>query len=113
MINIWWNREEVESSLEGNVAELISALIDAEVLQSFNWHEKSVNEMLESLIYRCGRSPVPPEDHGPMDQLRENTKILFTIILDDSPLDPILEHNIVDQVLVDILRQPKAWLKLK
>ena len=70
-----------EKALSDSIRELLSLLVDEATLAAFGWPDETVDKLLEAVIRRCGHSPAPLEDYSPIDRLRENAKLLFTVIM--------------------------------
>ncbi|XP_035211792.1 zinc finger protein 37-like isoform X1 [Stegodyphus dumicola] len=97
-----------EKDLTDNIRELLYLLIDEPTLIGFGWPNKPVDEVLELVIQRCGHSPVSRDNYTYMDRLRENAKLLFTVVIDDNAVKTLLNNQTVDEVILHVLRLAKT-----
>uniref|UniRef100_T1JG23 C2H2-type domain-containing protein n=1 Tax=Strigamia maritima TaxID=126957 RepID=T1JG23_STRMM len=97
-----------EAQLAESIRELLSLLVDEPTLRGFGWPDKPIDQLLEAVIRRCGHTPVNPEDYTFMDRLRENSKLLFTVVIDDNAVRTLLNNQTVDEVILHVLRLAKA-----
>ncbi|KAG8224746.1 Suppressor of Hairy wing [Ladona fulva] len=98
-----------ESALADSVRELLTLLVDDATLRAFGWPDAPVDKLLEAVIRRCGHQPASPEDYSrPSDRLRENAKLLFTVVIDDSAVKTLLNNQTVDEVILHVLRLAKS-----
>lgn len=97
-----------EKDLTDNIKELLYLLIDEPTLVGFGWPHKPVDEVLELVIQRCGHTPVPRENYEYLDRLRENAKLLFTVVIDDNAVKTLLNNQTVDEVILHVLRLAKT-----
>ena len=109
-----------EDVLLDNLAELLTLLVDEETLKSFGWPDESVEKLLEAVIRRCGHEPVKPSPPPSLqdddnynvtvqsDHLRENAKLLFTVVIDDVSIKSLLDDWSVDQVVAHVLNLAKS-----
>jgi len=97
-----------EEKLEESIKELLSLLVDEPTLKSFGWPDTAVDELLESVIKRCGHAPVDHNDYAYHDRLRENSKLLFTVVIDDAAVKTLLNNQTVDEVILHVLRLARA-----
>ena len=97
-----------EAQLCDSINELLSLLVDEPTLKGFGWPKTPVDELLESVIKRCGHTPVPTEDYSYHDRLRENSKLLFTVVIDDTAVKTLLNNQTVDEVILHVLRLAKS-----
>ncbi|CAH0394205.1 unnamed protein product [Bemisia tabaci] len=93
-----------EPTLADSVRELLYLLVDETTLKAFGWPDTPVDRLLESVIRRCGHEPVIDEDIAYTDRLRENAKLLFTVVIDDSAVKLLLNNQSVDEVILHVLR---------
>ncbi|KAJ9597229.1 hypothetical protein L9F63_011903, partial [Diploptera punctata] len=94
-----------ESALADSVRELLLLLVDEATLKAFGWPTAPVDKLLEAVIRRCGHQPVGAGDDLPYtDRLRENAKLLFTVVIDDSAVKTLLNNQTVDEVILHVLR---------
>ena len=98
-----------ESALADSVKELLTLLVDEATLKAFGWPTAPVDRLLEAVIRRCGHQPVGAGDDLPYtDRLRENAKLLFTVVIDDSAVKTLLNNQTVDEVILHVLRLAKS-----
>lgn len=97
-----------KQSLSESIKELLSLLVDEATLRAFGWPDKAIDELLEAVIRRCGHTPVNPADYSFMDRLRENCKLLFTVVIDDNAVKTLLNNHTVDEVILHVLRLAKT-----
>jgi hypothetical protein len=69
-----------------------------------------VDRLLEAVIRRCGHQPVGAGDDLPYTDhhLRENAKLLFPVVSDDSAVKTLLNNQIVDEVILHVLHVAKS-----
>ncbi|XP_064472341.1 zinc finger protein 260-like [Ornithodoros turicata] len=97
-----------EQALCESIRELLGLLVDEPTLKGFGYPDRPVDELLEAVIRRCGHSPASPDDYGYMDRLRENSKLLFTVVIDDNAVKTLLNNQTVDEVILHVLRLAKT-----
>ncbi|XP_059474666.1 zinc finger protein 436 isoform X1 [Neocloeon triangulifer] len=97
-----------EKALSDSIRELLSLLVDEATLAAFGWPDETVDKLLEAVIRRCGHAPALAEDYSPIDRLRENAKLLFTVVIDDSAVKTLLNNQTVDEVILHVLRLAKG-----
>lgn len=99
-----WN----ELSLTDSIRELLTLLVDEATLRAFGWPDTPVDKLLDSVIRRCGHRPASEDDFDYIGRLRENAKLLFTVVIDDSAVKSLLNNQTVDEVILHVLRLAKA-----
>ncbi|XP_065295298.1 zinc finger protein 2-like isoform X2 [Dermacentor albipictus] len=97
-----------EQVLCESIRELLGLLIDEPTLKGFGYPDKPVDELLEAVIRRCGHSPASPDKYNYMDRLRENSKLLFTGVINDNAVKTLLNNQTVDEVILHVLRLAKS-----
>jgi hypothetical protein len=102
------NRVLSEQKLCDSIRELLSLLVDETTLKGFGWPDAPVDELLEAVIKRCGHTPVKHENYSYYDRLRENSKLLFTVVIDDNAVKTLLNNQTVDEVILHVLRLAKS-----
>lgn len=102
------NRVLSEQKLCDSIRELLSLLVDEATLKGFGWPEAPVDELLEAVIKRCGHTPVKHDNYTYYDRLRENSKLLFTVVIDDTAVKTLLNNQTVDEVILHVLRLAKS-----
>ncbi|XP_037090301.1 LOW QUALITY PROTEIN: protein suppressor of hairy wing-like [Pollicipes pollicipes] len=88
--------------------ELLSLLVDDATLQAFGHPQQPVEQVLESVIRRCGHAPIDDAHLSYDDRLRENAKLLFTVVIDDNAVKTLLNSQTVDEVILHVLRLAKS-----
>ena len=96
-----------EDKLVEAIKELLTLLVDEETLKGFGWPETPIDQLLESVIKRSGHTPVNAELYEYYDRLRENSKLLFTVVIDDNAVKALLNNQTVDEVILHVLRMAK------
>ncbi|GAB6026155.1 hypothetical protein CHUAL_012357 [Chamberlinius hualienensis] len=102
------NSDKQVQSLTESIKELLTILVDEATLKGFGWPDKPVDRLLEAVIQRCGHTPVNPDDFAFMDRLRENCKLLFTVVIDDTAVKTLLNNHTVDEVIHHVLKLAKT-----
>lgn len=97
-----------EEALADSVRELLTLLVDETTLKAFGWPDAPVDRLLEAVIRRCGHQPAGFPDMNYADRLRENAKLLFTVVIDDSAVKTLLNNQTVDEVILHVLRLAKS-----
>lgn len=93
-----------DETFTANLRKLLTILIDEHTLCNFGWPNRPIDKILELLIIRCGSAPVVDDRMEYIDRLRENTKLLFTGIINDDALETLLNNNTVDEVVNFVLK---------
>lgn len=57
---------------------------------------------------RCGHTPVAAEDAPYMTKLKDNSKQLFSIIIDDSAVQTLLKNQTIEEVIEHVLKLANA-----
>lgn len=90
------------------IRELLLLLVDEKLLKNFGWPNAPIDSMLESVIKQCSHEPVKCEDYNYYDRLRENVKLLFTVVIEDESLKELLNNRTVDEVVISVIMQANA-----
>lgn len=79
--------------------------------QIFGWPEAPIQDVLDAVIRRCGRQPITVDDSDLAfeERLRENVKLLFTVVIDDDTVKSLLTTQTVDEVILHVLKISKTW----
>lgn len=101
--NVIWN----ELTLTESIKELLTLLVDEECLNDFGYPDAPVDKVLDSVIKRCGHKPASEEDFDYIGRIRENAKLLFTVVIDDDAVKELLNNQTVDEVIMHVLRLAK------
>lgn len=60
------------------------------------------------MIQRCGHEPLTSDSNLPFpDRLRENVKLLFTVVIEDDEVKSLLTTKTVDDVMLHVLNISK------
>lgn len=97
-----------ELTLTDSIKELLAILVDESTLKAFGWPDTPVDKMLDSVIRRCGHAPASEDNFDYIGRLRENCKLLFTVVIDDSAVKSLLNNQTVDEVINHVLRLAKS-----
>uniref|UniRef100_A0A182P2Z2 C2H2-type domain-containing protein n=1 Tax=Anopheles epiroticus TaxID=199890 RepID=A0A182P2Z2_9DIPT len=94
-----------DDMLEKKISELLQMLMGDEMLHSFGWPDAPVEEVLGRVIRGCGHQPAKGEEVGDhTTRMRENTKILFSVTMDDEDIKALLNNHTVDEVIMHVLK---------
>ncbi|XP_050548905.1 zinc finger protein ZFP2-like isoform X2 [Daktulosphaira vitifoliae] len=96
------------NTLADSLMELLTVLVDESTLKEFGWPNTTVDHLIESVIKRCGHMPIAPENASYMSRLRDNSKQLFSIIIDDSAIQTLLSNQTIEEVIEHVLKLAKA-----
>ncbi|XP_048504979.1 gastrula zinc finger protein XlCGF26.1 isoform X2 [Athalia rosae] len=90
------------------IVELLTLLVEEETLQAFGWPQAPIQDVLEAVIRRCGHLPLSSDSDLLFAQrLRENVKILFTVVIEDDTVKSLLTTQTVDEVILHVLKLSK------
>lgn len=93
-----------DDELTEKVRQLLNLLVDDDTLAEFGWPEKSVEDVLSSVIEGCDQ--VPADYTSCPDyatKIRENTKLLFATVIDTDAIKELLNNQTIDEVIVHVL----------
>lgn len=95
--------------LKERVSELLQIVIEQSLLKELGFGKKPIDEVLCSVLEQCSRTPLKKEDGGDDDstRMRENTKQLFSMVLDEDHIKSLLNNYTVDEVITIVLRMAK------
>lgn len=92
------------------ISDLLKILIDDDTLQLFGWPDASIQDILEAVIRRCGHQPLTSDsDLLFTERLRENVKLLFSVVVEDSTVKSLLTTKTVDDVILHVLEISKEY----
>ncbi|XP_077300372.1 suppressor of Hairy wing [Arctopsyche grandis] len=94
-------------ALVANVEELITLLVDKDSLDAFGWPHVTIDKVLEDVIKKCGCEPVLSK-MGREEKLRENTKLLLTVVIDDASMKKLVDTHTIDEVILHVLQLGKS-----
>lgn len=103
----WWWFNEI-SLLTGNIVELLNLLVEPNALRNFGWPECSVDLVLQTVLVKCGKEPCSNPCFSLTQRLRENTKLLFSFIVDDVALETLFAKRPIEQVLEQVILIAKS-----
>lgn len=64
---------------------------------------------MEKIVFRrCGHAPIASESDSYIVRLRDNSKQLFSIIIDDSAIQTLLNNQSIEDVIEHVLKLAKA-----
>ncbi|KAF5274091.1 hypothetical protein FQR65_LT04489 [Abscondita terminalis] len=99
-----WN----ELTLTDSIKELLTLLVDETTLESIGWPNAPVDKLLDAVIKRCGHKPASEDDFDYIGRMRENAKLLFTVVIDDEAVKSLLNNQTVDEVILHVLKLAKS-----
>lgn len=94
-----------DDELTEKVRQLLNLLVDDDMLTEFGWPEKSVEDVLSLVIEQCGDYPADYTtcpDYA--TKIRENTKLLFTTVVDNDSIKELLNNQTIDEVILHVLK---------
>lgn len=94
-----------DNELTEKVRQLLNLLVDDDTLAEFGWPEKSVEDVLSLVIEQCDQ--VPADYNTCPDyatKIRENTKLLFTTVIDNDSIKELLNNQTIDEVILHVLK---------
>ncbi|GAB0087643.1 Protein suppressor of hairy wing [Sergentomyia squamirostris] len=98
-----------DDDLKQSITKLLNILIDEETLQNLGWPLEPVEHVLSSLIRQCGHTPSDYTDCVDYtSKMRENAKILFTVVIENDVIKSMLNNNTVDEVIMKVLNMAKS-----
>lgn len=95
--------------LKERISELLQIVIEQSLLKELGFGKKPIDEVLCSVLEQCSRSPLKKGDGNDDDstRMRENTKQLFSMVLDEDHIKSLLNNYTVDEVITIVLRMAK------
>lgn len=95
--------------LKARIAELLQVVIEESLLKELGFGKKPIDEVLSAVLEQCSRKPIKREDACEDDStcMRENTKQLFSMVLDEDHIKELLNNYTVDEVITIVLRMSK------
>lgn len=94
-----------DDELTEKVRQLLNLLVDDDTLAGFGWPDKSVEDVLSLVIEQCDQVPA---DYATCPdyatKVRENTKLLFTTVIDNESIKELLNNQTIDEVIVHVLK---------
>ncbi|KAK9871869.1 hypothetical protein WA026_015116 [Henosepilachna vigintioctopunctata] len=102
--SVIWN----EFTLTESIKELLTLLVDEECLTELGYPDTPIDKVLDAVIQRCGHDPASEKDFDYISRMRENAKLLFTVVIDDEAVKSLLNNQTVDEVILHVLRLAKS-----
>lgn len=100
-IHIEHNQTEVRE----NIAQLLKIVVDEDVLNKFGYPDSPIENVLNSVIKHCGLVPIERSTcSDALSNLRENTKLLFTSVIDDESIKEMLNNHTIDEVVSHFIK---------
>jgi hypothetical protein len=91
------------------IQELLQIVIEESLLKELGFGTKPIDEVLCSVLEQCSHTPLRKSD-GILDdstRMRENTKQLFSMVLDEDHIKSLLNNYTVDEVITIVLKMAK------
>lgn len=98
-----------DSLLKDRISDLLQIVIEESLLKELGFGSKPVDDVLCSVLEQCSRKPLKHVKGGDDDstRMRENTKQLFSMVLDEDHIKELLNNYTVDEVITIVLRMAK------
>lgn len=97
-----------DNLLKQRIAELLQIVIEENVLKEQGFGIKSIDDVLCSVLEKCCRPPLKKDTvSDDSSRIRENTKILFSLVLDEDHITTLLNNYTVDEVITIVIRMSK------
>lgn len=95
--------------LMDRISDLLQIVIEESLLKKLGFGKKPLDDVLCSVLEQCSRTPLKKGESEDDDstRMRENTKQLFSIVLDEDHIKSILNNYTVDEVITIVLRMAK------
>uniref|UniRef100_A0A1B0ES55 C2H2-type domain-containing protein n=2 Tax=Lutzomyia longipalpis TaxID=7200 RepID=A0A1B0ES55_LUTLO len=98
-----------DEALKESITKLLSTLINADTLKNLGWPDEPVENVLSALIRQCGHTPSDYTDCVDYtSKMRENAKILFTVVIENDVIKSMLNNHTVDEVIKKVLKLAKG-----
>lgn len=91
------------------ISELLQIVIEDSLLKELGFGQKSVDDVLCSVLEQCSRKPLTKftTSDDESTRMRENTKQLFSMVLDEEHIKSLLNNYTVDEVITIVLKMAK------
>lgn len=91
------------------IQELLQIVIEESLLKELGFGTKPIDDVLCSVLEQCSHKPLRKEDGEKDDstRMRENTKQLFSMVLDEDHIKSLLNNYTVDEVITIVLKMAK------
>lgn len=95
--------------LTKRIQELLEIVIEESLLKELGYGTKPIDEVLCSVLEQCSRTPIRSSDgvHDDSTRMRENTKLLFSMVMDEDHIKSLLNNYTVDEVITIVLKMSK------
>uniref|UniRef100_A0A1B0D7Z2 C2H2-type domain-containing protein n=1 Tax=Phlebotomus papatasi TaxID=29031 RepID=A0A1B0D7Z2_PHLPP len=94
-----------DEALKKSITKLLSTLIDDETLTNLGWPDEPVENVLSALIKQCGHTPSDYTDCVDYtSKMRENAKILFTVVIENDVIKSMLNNHLDISILVSHIK---------
>lgn len=95
--------------LTKRISELLQIVIEEGLLKELGFGAKPIDDVLCSVLEQCSRKPLKKDECSDDDstRMRENTKQLFSMVLDEDHIKSLLNNYTVDEVITIVLRMAK------
>lgn len=95
--------------LKKRIQELLQIVIEESLLKELGFGKKPIDEVLCSVLEQCSHTPLRKGDGVQDDstRMRENTKQLFSMVLDEEHIKSLLNNYTVDEVITIVLKMAK------
>lgn len=98
-----------DNLLKKRIQELLQIVIEESLLKELGFGKKPIDEVLCSVLEQCSHTPLRKGDGVQDDstRMRENTKQLFSMVLDEEHIKSLLNNYTVDEVITIVLKMAK------
>ena len=95
--------------LKKRIQELLQIVIEESLLKELGFGKKPIDDVLCSVLEQCSHTPLRKGDGNEDDstRMRENTKQLFSMVLDEEHIKSLLNNYTVDEVITIVLKMAK------
>lgn len=95
--------------LTKRIQELLEIVIEESLLKELGFGKKPIDDVLCSVLEQCSHKPLKKGDGVEDDstRMRENTKQLFSMVLDEDHIKSLLNNYTVDEVITIVLKMAK------
>lgn len=98
-----------DNLLKKRIQELLEIVIEESLLKELGYGKKPIDEVLCSVLEQCSRTPIRKSDgvNDDSTRMRENTKQLFSMVMDEDHIKSLLNNYTVDEVITIVLKMSK------
>lgn len=91
--------------LTENITKLLNLLVDEATLAELGWPSVECEAVLADVIAQCGQTPADRSTCPDYETvMRENTKLLFTTVINNDSIKSLLNNHSVDEVILHVLK---------